>query len=390
MPSNLRTDPNQTPKRLLTLDGGGILGLLEAEVLMEMERQLATLTGEDRPLCEHFDLIGGTSTGAIMAAGLALGFRAAQLKDFYLEFGKDIFHKVFIIEQFWHKYSDAPLAKALKAKFGETTTLGDDKLKTLLMVVTKNATRGATWFFSNIPGGSFYDLNKNLPLWQVVRASTAAPTYFPPQTITVTDDKGQTSDDEFVDGGVSSYNNPSLQLFLEATDPDYHLGWKPGPDNLLLMSLGTGFSVQKIPAGKAAHYNDLQWAGYAVSELMGDANLQQNVLMHLIGERPIAAPAGAAGVGAATGTPKPDAIAALSATVGGNKLLTYQRITVSLTQERFDDLAKYDPRMKNIEPDSVNEMDCVDQMENLLIIGGAMAKEQVHMDALARFFPRRK
>ena len=90
------------PTRLLSIDGGGLAGLIPAEALVEMERQLDALTGHELPLCERFDLIGGTSTGAILAAGLALGLKAAQLRDFYLNFWKDIFAKVFWPERFWH------------------------------------------------------------------------------------------------------------------------------------------------------------------------------------------------------------------------------------------------------------------------------------------------
>ena len=63
MPATASVNPSSAPKRLLCMDGGGIRGIIEAEVLMEMESQLKQLSGGDRPLCEHFDLIGGTSTG---------------------------------------------------------------------------------------------------------------------------------------------------------------------------------------------------------------------------------------------------------------------------------------------------------------------------------------
>ena len=75
--------PNR-PRRLLAIDGGGLLGLLPAESLILVEQQLDQLTGTQEPLCNRFDLIGGTSTGAILAAGLALGLTATELRDFYL------------------------------------------------------------------------------------------------------------------------------------------------------------------------------------------------------------------------------------------------------------------------------------------------------------------
>ena len=75
-------------------------------------------------------------------------------------------------------------------------------------------------------------------------------------------------------------------MFLEATEPSYSFGWETGVDKLLLMSLGTGYCRLSIAEGKASHYNLLDWAKYTVSDLLDDANLQQNLLMLLIGERP--------------------------------------------------------------------------------------------------------
>ena len=370
-------------KRLLSLDGGGIRGLIEAEVLMEIETQLQHLTGKDRPLCEHFHLIGGTSTGAILAASLAMGLRAADLRDFYLKLGKQIFTPEFFITRFWHKYPNKPLEKALKDVLGENTILGDSRLRTLLLIVSKNVTLGSTWFFTNNPKGKFFSQNRGLPLWQIVRASTAAPTYFPPQTINIANGPTTTHAYEFVDGGVSTYNNPSMQLFLEATEPDYRLAWPTGVDNLLLMSLGAGFSTEIIAEGKAAHYNALDWAQYAIEELMGDANLQQNVLMHLIGEHPRQAPPEGMPAGALpeAGAPSGSTLSNVSSSLGGSKLLTYQRITIGVSRQRLDQLG-----LSDIDPGKVGKLDCVDQMANLQRIGRAIAKEQVNMQALGKFF----
>src|ERR1700761_2956732 len=101
--------PASPRRRLLAIDGGGLLGLIPAEALIVMEEQLNQLTGTTKPLCDRFDLIAGTSTGAILAAGLAMGKSATQLRDFYLEFGKDIFTKTFLPVRFWHSYPSAPL-----------------------------------------------------------------------------------------------------------------------------------------------------------------------------------------------------------------------------------------------------------------------------------------
>lgn len=377
--------PTNRPHRLLSIDGGGLAGLIPAECLIQIERQLDQLTGAPKLLCDRFDLIAGTSTGAILAAGLALGLKAAELRDFYLKFGHEIFTKSFLPVRFWHSYSSAPLEKHLKEVLGEQTTLGSDRLKTQILIVTKNATLGNDWFFTNNLKSKFFRNNSGLPLWQIVRASTAAPTYFPPQTIAVPDNTGKQQKYEFIDGGVSSYNNPALQVFLEATIPQYGNGWPMGADQVLLISLGTGFNSITIPEGKAAGYNLIDWGKYVVKEMMNEANLQQNVLLHMIGQRPAVAKSPTAELvssGAAKGVPDEKVMTQIGVGLNAQKLLTYQRITVGLTKQRLDQLG-----LPDIDPVKVREMDAADQIPNLQRIGVAVAKEQAHMQALRAFFP---
>ena len=371
-------------KRLLSIDGGGLCGLIPAEALILIEKQLDEITGNQLPLCDRFDLIGGTSTGAILAAGLSLGLKAEQLRDFYLNFGKGIFSKVFFPIRFWHSYPSEPLEGHLKEVFGENTTLASSKLRTQILIVSKNATLGTTWFFTNNRQGKYFNTNAAIPLWQIVRASSAAPTFFPPEEIKVPNDLGQVHNYEFIDGGVSSYNNPSLQLFLEATDPQYNFGWPTGTDKIVLLSLGTGFNSITIEEGKASGFNLLDWARYSVKGLLGDANLQQNVLMHLIGEHPagpVVASATEREALRATGAPGEAALAFMDTGLGARKLLTYQRITVSLTRARLDALG-----LKDIDPVKAGELDAADQIGNLQRIGAAVAKEQVKMELLKQFF----
>jgi len=375
---------NARPRRLLAIDGGGLAGLIPAECLIAIETQLDQLTGTQKPLCERFDLIGGTSTGAILAAGLALGLKASDLRDFYLKYGHQIFTKSWIPARIWHKYPSGAIEKRLKEVLGKSTALGSEDLRTQIMIVAKNATVGNNWFFSNNPKSKFFKNNAKLPLWQIVRASSAAPTYFPPETMAVIDETGKKQKHEFIDGGVSSYNNPALQVFLEATVPDYGNGWPMGADQLMLISLGTGYSSVAIPPRKAASYWELQWAKYLIRELMNEANLQQNFLMHLIGQRPAGVPSATQELvssGAASGVPGGSMLDRVSGGLGEQKLVTHQRITVGLTQQRLEQLGLHD-----VEAAKLAEMDAADQIPNFQRLGAAVAKEWVNMEGFRGFF----
>jgi hypothetical protein len=385
MPEDVSTA--NRPRRLLSIDGGGLLGLIPAEALISIEQQLDDLTGKPEPLCNRFDLIGGTSTGAILAAGLALGKKATELRDFYLEFGHGIFTKSFLPVRFWHKYPSGPLEKHLKEVLVESptlATLGSDKLKTQLLIVAKNATLGNDWFFTNNPKNRFFAQNSGLALWELVRCSSAAPTYFPPHAMSIPDGTGKKQTYEFIDGGVSSYNNPSLQVFLEATIPEYGNGWPMGSNQLLLLSLGTGFNPVTIAEGEAARYELIDWGRYVVKEMMNEANLQQNVIMHMIGQRPQSVPLAMTEMvssGASSGIPNDNVLSQVSRSMGTQKLVTYQRITVGLTRQRLDQLG-----LPEVDPVKVREMDAADQIPNMQRIGQAIAKEQVHMELLKSFF----
>jgi uncharacterized protein len=111
-----------------------------------------------------------------------------------------------------HEIEDDKLSKILGDVIGEDTTLGSEKLHTLLMMVLRNATTDSPWPLTYNPRAKYNDptrtgCNLNLPRWQVVRASTAALTYSPREVIHINHDF------IFVDGGVTMCNNPAFQLF---------------------------------------------------------------------------------------------------------------------------------------------------------------------------------
>jgi hypothetical protein len=139
-----------------------------------------------------------------------------------------------------------------------------------------------------------------------------------------------------------------------------------------------------IPAGEASHYELIDWGRYVVKEMMNEANLQQNVLMHLIGQRPPTVPSAISELtssGAASRIPDDDALTKMGRNLAAQKLVTYQRITIGLTRQRLDQLG-----LPNVDPVKVREMDAADQIDNMQKIGQAVAKEQVKMELLKAFF----
>ena len=215
------------PKKLLALDGGGIRGVITLEVLLRVESMLAGQlgAGDDFVLGDYFDYIGGTSTGAVIAAGLATGLRVGQILDLYVARGEEMFDKASLLRRYHYRYGSHRLGKLLQDILGEDSTLGSENLKTLLLMILRNATTDSPWPLSNNPRALYNDPsradnNLAIPLWQLVRASTAAPRYFPPEVVTVGE-----RDFVFVDGGLTMYNNPAFHLFLMATLDEYRLGW---------------------------------------------------------------------------------------------------------------------------------------------------------------------
>jgi uncharacterized protein len=235
-------DRTRSPKRILALDGGGIRGILTLEYLAAIENILRTRSGRgDTLLCDYFDLIGGTSTGSIIAAGLAYGLSVDRLKQLYRDLGRTVF-----VSKFWKKgilapkFPSGPVQQTLDEVLGAETTLDSDKIRTGLMIMTKRLDTGSPWPLHNHPDARYAKQDGQLRLTRVVRASTAAPTYFEPEPIEISSRDGTVVKGAFVDGGVSPFNDPALELLMLAVLDGHGFRWRPGRDNLLLISLGTG------------------------------------------------------------------------------------------------------------------------------------------------------
>src|SRR6478672_5804398 len=116
------------------------------------KKLLAEKSGRaDYRLADYFDYVAGTSTGGIIAAGVAVGMRVQEILDFYLNNGAAMFDKAGILRRLQYQYNSEPLALQLQSVFGKTTTLGAPELETLLLLVMRNAMTDSPWPISNNP-----------------------------------------------------------------------------------------------------------------------------------------------------------------------------------------------------------------------------------------------
>jgi predicted acylesterase/phospholipase RssA len=378
------------PKKLLAIDGGGIRALLSLEVLQYIERLLAAESGQvNFRLGDYFDYIAGTSTGTIIATCLSLGMPVGDIIAFYKKVAPLMFVKEQLIERLRVRYMDEPLAQKFKELFGEGTTLGDEKLQTLLLLVMRNATTDAPWPISNNPYARFNDLkrpdcNLKIPLWQLNRASTASPMYFPPEVIALSDAKKK--DLIVADGGVTIYNNPTLQMFLMATlEPYWALAterrWTTGADKMLIVSVGTGTSPGQssiVPQSSGVRQsldpedmNLLFNAAAIPSALMYAALNEQDLLCRIFGD-------------CLAGAPLDRELGALISSAGprglDQKLFTYVRYNAELTRDGLDRLG-----VPHIAPEDVQKTNAIESMLELQHIGMALAQREVKLDHFRRF-----
>lgn len=363
------------PKKILALDGGGIRGLISVEVLLAIEDLLREATGADSDfvLADYFDYFSGTSTGAIIAAALALGWPAARIRDFYLNSGEQMFDKASLLKKFQYQYEDEELKKLLQREFGVRTTLGSSSLKTLLMMVMRNTSTDSPWPVSNNPGARFNArdheaCNLDLLLWQLVRASTAAPVYFPPEKVRIGDKHFV-----FVDGAITTYNNPSFLTFLMATLGVYGVGWETGEDQLLVVSVGTGTSPEANEDLTPGDMNLLYNASSIPAALMFAALNEQDLLCRAFGR-------------CLCGDPLDREVGDLVDTAGTLKrpgsrsLFTYVRYNAELSTPGLQRLG-----LEKIAPENVQKLDSVAYLKDLQQVGRAIARHKVKREHFAAF-----
>jgi len=380
------------PKRILACDGGGILGLMSVEILARLEADLRSARGDDRlVLADFFDFVCGTSTGAIIAACISAGMSTAQIRDFYVGSGKQMFDKASIFKRLQYSYNDEPLAGKLREELNAAlghpraapwARLGDPGLRTVLMMVMRNHTTDSPWPVWNNPAAKYnrrsrddgsprLNCNLDLPLWQLVRASTAAPTFFPPEVVTLAEGTAAEQSFIFVDGGVTTYNNPAFLAFQMATAAPYALNWATGTDRLLIVSVGTGSAARAQPQLQASDMNMIHHAKNVPAALMNAACAGWDMACRTLGE-------------CRFGAPIDREIGAMVLAAGGPcnstgpKLFTYARYDPDVTQTGLNALG-----LNDIEAAKVQVMDSVDHIAAIQRVGRAYAQHHFTLAHLA-------
>ena len=282
-------NPPAERKRILALDGGGIKAVLTLSILARMENLLRTHHGKpDLVLADHFQFVAGTSTGAIVATLLSWGLAVQEILHFYEKRAPEMFTKT----PFWHKarafYDSEPLSAALREILhddttGQTALLGTAKLRTLLLLCMRNATTGSAWPVSNNPKARYnqegeHGSNLQIPLWQLVRASAAAPVFFLPEAIKI----GKSAF-EFADGGTTPYCNPALIAVLTATLPCYRVEWPTGTERLHLISVGTGRVRSRLKNRSFRSYNLGANLLSMPAMLIDSTSVQQDMMCRVLG-----------------------------------------------------------------------------------------------------------
>lgn len=236
-------------KYVLSLDGGGIRGVIPAVVLMELE----TRTGNK--ISEMFDLISGTSTGGILALGFTkkdsagkIAYTASDLLNLYLNEGSKIFHRSVAHEIkslgtiCGPKYSHKNIEKVLHEYFG-TAKMGDATKPT--MVTTYDLEGRQPYFLK-----SWNSDNQEILIKEAARATSAAPTYFSPALVNLLE-KGEPKTRSLIDGGVF-INNPAVSAYAEA------LRKFPG-EEITVVSIGTGQLTRPYNHKKTKKWGIVAW-----------------------------------------------------------------------------------------------------------------------------------
>ena len=253
---------------ILSIDGGGIRGVIPAVILAELERQTGL------PVCRLFDFVAGTSTGGLITAmlvcpgtGSAPKYTAAQVLSAYLELGGAVFRRSPIRAAATlgglagPRYSARSLEHYLKKYLGQAR-LGS--ALTNLLIPAYDMHSAEPWFFKSTFAEGRRSEMDNPMLWQVARATSAAPTFFPPFPMG--------GEHCFIDGGVFA-NNPALCAYAEMR------ALQPHESRCFVLSLGTGLCEQNYSCADVQHWGTLRWVPPLLGAMMNGSNATVNYQM---------------------------------------------------------------------------------------------------------------
>lgn len=255
-------------RRILSIDGGGVRGIIPAVWLAKLEE----ITG--RPTRDHFDFLAGTSTGAVLAAGLAVGIPAKDLVRFYEDDAPVVFRKIWLVSQVvrfftGNLYSVATLNRLLREKLKDEPDLTLNTLPNDILVTAKRLSDGQPYYFVKDRPDEPAGKTGRLRLADCVTASAAAPTYFEPWEVAgLSPEKAKR---EMVDGGTGVAGNPVYQACVEAFEFN---AARYNQHNSIVVSLGTGRFLERtrprwLPA----------WLFWIMSELLRSPGEQQTELV---------------------------------------------------------------------------------------------------------------
>lgn len=303
--------------RILSLDGGGMRGIITARILLKVEKMLG---GE--PLNQHFNFIAGTSTGSLLAAGLAIGMRVQDLIDIYTKEGEVIFpyqkrynpQRLPLLFEYGlsaPKFSNAGLIKTVKKHIGSNPDGTPRYLShvgaqsgTPKLLITAYDTRGRDavifkswrkdkWYNRDTVRDPVNPTRKTpLALWQACVSSASAPTYFPPLKVSAVSDTDADKDTKkeheysLIDGGVCA-NNPTACAVAEAirllcepeseADSTSEMAELPSAQspaeaiqNIKVLSIGTGDVTASLPWSTVRKWGLVQW-GLRIADVLMDA-----------------------------------------------------------------------------------------------------------------------
>ncbi len=264
--------------RILSLDGGGIRGIIPGTILGYLEKKLQSLDNSQLKIGDYFDFIAGTSTGGILACTYLLPggsgtakMSAEEALDIYLKEGGAIFHSDLLSSfrsgfgLFDEKYGAASLEENLQRVFQDR--LLSHFIKPCLITAYEITARNA-YFFNSANARS--DPMYNFRVTDVARSTSAAPTYFEPAKIKSR--SGQRF--HFIDGGVFA-NNPTLCAYAEARKLKFSELLKrddkpdlPSAKNMLIVSIGTGTVKKPYHFSELKDVGQLGWIQPVIDILM--------------------------------------------------------------------------------------------------------------------------